>query len=95
LWVAWVDTTLGYARLNNGTVVADYYGAMVEVERRLALPEGRLSQPTNICELIAMVDSLHQGMLNESQIGLVQQLRNGLMALAEQENHMADVKVLT
>ena len=41
----WVDTTLGYARLYDGTVAADYYQAMAMVERRMALPEDRLSQP--------------------------------------------------
>ena len=31
----WVDTTLGYARLCDGTVAADYYQAMRTVERHL------------------------------------------------------------
>ncbi len=35
----WVDTTLGYARLYDGTVAADYYQAMSGMEKRLALPE--------------------------------------------------------
>ena len=90
----WVDTTLGYARLYDGTVAADYYGAMVEVERRLALPEDWLSQPPGIGELIAMVNSLRQGTLNASQTDLLQKLRNGLKSFAEQENHMGDVNVL-
>jgi Phage integrase family len=91
----WVDTTLGYARLYDGTVAADYYGAMVEVERKLALPEDRLSPPQSIGELIAMVDSLRQGTLNASQTVLLQRLRNGLMSFAEQENRMEDVNVLS
>jgi hypothetical protein len=89
----WVDTTLGYARLYDGTVAADYYRAMQAVERRLALPEDRLSQPPGIGQLLAMVDALRQGTLNASQTDLVQQLRAGLMAMAEHENHMEAVKV--
>ncbi|MDD5760079.1 MAG: hypothetical protein PHI06_13470 [Desulfobulbaceae bacterium] len=89
----WVDTTLGYARLYDGTVAADYYGAMATVERRLALPEDQLSQPPGIGQLVAMVDALHQGTLNASQSDLVQQLRKGLIMLAEREIHMEDVKV--
>jgi integrase len=89
----WVDTNLGYARLYDGTVAADYYKAMQAIEKRLALPEDRLSQPPGIGQLLAMVDALRQGTLNASQTDLVQQLRNGLTALAEHENHMEDVKV--
>jgi len=91
----WVDTTLGYARLYDGTVAADYYQAMSGLEKRLALPEDKLAQPANIGQLLAMVDALHQGTLNESQINLVQQLRAGLMTLTERENFIDDVKVLT
>jgi hypothetical protein len=76
-------------------VAGDYYGAMVEVERKLALPEDRLSPPPSIGELIAMVDSLRQGTLNASQTVLLQRLRNGLMSFAEQENRMEDVNVLS
>jgi hypothetical protein len=90
----WVDTTLGYARLYDGTVAADYYQAMSGVERRLALPEDRLSQPACIGQLLAVVDAIRQGTLNEAQISLLQLLRAGLITLAEQENHMGDVKVL-
>jgi site-specific recombinase XerD len=82
----WMDTTLGYARLYDGTVAADYYGAMVAVERRLALPEDQLTQPPGIGQLLALVDALRQGTLNPVQAELVQQLRNGLLTLAETEN---------
>jgi hypothetical protein len=44
--------------------------------------------------LLAVVDAIRQGTLNEAQISLLQQLRAGLITLAEQENHMGDVKVL-
>ncbi len=32
-----VDTTLGYARLYDGTIAADYYQAMAQVEKQLDL----------------------------------------------------------
>ncbi|MCJ7724121.1 MAG: site-specific integrase [Anaerolineales bacterium] len=89
----WVDTTLGYARLYDGTVAADYYGAMNEVERRLAMPEDRLAQPPGVGQLLAMVDALRQGTLNAAQIDLVQKLRTGILALAERENTIQNVKV--
>ena len=84
----WVDTTLGYTRLYDGTVAADYYTAIAEIERRLDLPEDRLSQPPGIGQLLTMVDALRRGTLNVAQIDLVQQLRNGLLLLAEHENRM-------
>jgi len=90
----WVDTTLGYARLYDSTIVVDYYQVMSGIEKRLALPEDRLSQPVSVGQLLAMVDAIRQDMLNATQIDLVQQLRSGLMALVENENHMKDVKVL-
>jgi integrase/recombinase XerD len=91
----WVDTTLGYARLYDGTVAADYYQAMAMVERQLALPEDRLSQPPAVGQLLALVDSLRGGTLNEAQAETVRVLRAGIVALAEREegNRMEDVKV--
>lgn len=90
-----VDTTLGYARLYDGTVAADYYQAMSGVERRMALPEDRLSQPVVIGQLLALVDALHQGALNPTQTEIVRQLRTGIMAFAEPESIFQDVKVPT
>ena len=89
-----VDTTLGYARLYDGTIAADYYAAMQAVEQRLALPEDRLAEPPGFGQLVALADALRQGMLTPDQTTLVQQLRNGLVALSQKENCMEDVKVL-
>jgi site-specific recombinase XerD len=89
-----VDTTLGYARLYDGTVAADYYRAMTTVERQLALPEDRLAQPPSLGELLALVDSLRNGALNPAQTEIVWTLRSGLALLADQITTMGDVKVL-
>jgi hypothetical protein len=88
-----VDITLGYARLYDGTVAADYYGAMAEIERRLALPEDRISAPLALGQLIALVDSLRTGALNAVQSEAVRQLRAGIAALAEREKLDLVVKV--
>lgn len=80
-----VDTTLGYARLYDGTVAADYYRAMVQVEQRLALKGETHPLPPSRGELLALVDSLHSGTLNEKQAEAVQALRVGLLAWAEQD----------
>ena len=89
----WVDTTLGYARLYDGTVAADYYQAMAVVERRMALPEDRLSQPPGLGQLVALVDSLHVGTLNPAQTEVLRLLRAGLLALAEEPTNIGVVKV--
>jgi hypothetical protein len=89
----WVDTTLGYARLYDGTVANDYYQAMAGIEKQLALPEDRLSQPVGIGQLLAMVDAIRQGTLNEAQSDLIQRLRVGLMTLADQADIIHVVKV--
>jgi integrase/recombinase XerD len=82
----WVDTTLGYARLYDGTVANDYYQAMAGIEKQLALPEDRLSQPVGIGQLLAMVDAIRQGTLTEAQSEMIRELRAGLMSLADQAN---------
>lgn len=88
-----IDTTLGYARLYDGTIAADYYQAMASIERRLAMPEDRLAEPLGVGQLLALVDSLRDGLLNQKQVETVRQLRIGLAALAEKEGVMENVKV--
>ena len=88
----WVDTTLGYARLYDGTVAADYYAAMAVVESRLSLPEDRLAAPPQFGRLIALLDSLRSGTLNAAQREALRQLRAGILAIAEREDQV--VKVL-
>lgn len=77
-----IDTTLGYARLYDGTVAADYYRAMAQVESRMALAEDAVTLPPGPGELLALVDSLRNGTLNETQIETVRALRTGIMAQA-------------
>lgn len=78
-----IDTTLGYARLYDGTVAADYYRAMAHVERQLALPEDSAAEPPSSSQLLALIDSLRDGTLNEIQTETVRSLRAGILALAE------------
>jgi hypothetical protein len=78
-----IDTTLGYARLYDGTVAADYYRAMAQIERQMALPEDAYAEPPSSGQLLALVDALRNGTLNESQQETVRALRAGLAALAE------------
>jgi integrase len=80
-----IDTTLGYARLYDGTVAADYYRAMAQIERRLALEESAATTPPFSGQLIALVDSLRDGTLNEAQLETVRTLRAGILALAERD----------
>jgi hypothetical protein len=59
-----IDTTLGYARLYDGTVAADYYRAMAEIESQ---HDGGIAPvPPGSGQLLALVDSLHTGTLNDA-----------------------------
>jgi site-specific recombinase XerD len=78
-----IDTTLRYARLYDGTIAADYYSAMNQVERQLALPEDAKKEPTSIGQLIALTDALRGGSLNSTQTELVRALREGLGLLED------------
>ena len=77
-----VDTTLGYARLYDGTVAADYYRAMTQVEQRLASQDAAPTPAPSAGELLALVDALRNGTLSESQRETVQALRAGIFALS-------------
>lgn len=79
----YIDTTLGYARLYDGTVAADYYGAMAQIEKQMKLPEGQQAGPLHVGQLVALVDSLRRGTLNDAQAEAVRALRAGLLAMAE------------
>jgi hypothetical protein len=79
-----IDTALRYTRLYDGTVAADYYRAMGQIEARMALAEDTGDPPTG-GQLLALVDALSDGTLNEDQRETVQALRVGILALAEQQ----------
>ena len=85
-----IDTTLGYARLYDGTVAADYYRAMAQIERQMSLPEDAYAEPPSSGQLLALVDSLRSGTLNDSQQETVRALRAGLAALAERQSAPLD-----
>jgi len=78
----YIDTTLGYARLYDGTVAADYFQAMATVERYFTLPEDDAALPPDPAQLLALVDALREGTLNAAQIETVRALRAGIAALA-------------
>lgn len=82
----YVDTTLGYARLYDGTVASDYFQAMALIEKRMNLPEDQATPPPIHGELIALVDSLCTGTLNHTQQETVRLLRAGILTLVEKES---------
>jgi integrase/recombinase XerD len=81
-----IDTTLGYTRLYDATVAADYYRAINQVETRMELEESETAPPPDIGQLLALLDSLQAGTLNETQRETVSTLRAGLLALAGREH---------
>jgi integrase/recombinase XerD len=82
----WIDTTLGYARLYDGAVAADYYRAMNQIEARMELTGSTHPDdpPLTGGQLLALVDALRAGTLNDAQRETVQALRQGILALVEQ-----------
>jgi integrase len=77
-----VDTTLDYARLYDGAIPADYYRAMAQVEDQIKVSEDAAAEPPTHGELLALVDSLRSGTLNDTQTETVQLLRAKLAMLA-------------
>ena len=80
-----INTTLGYARLYDGTLAADYYQAMAQVEKRLSLPEDGATCPPDPAQLLALLDALGDGLLSEAQAEAVRALRLAILSLAERE----------
>jgi site-specific recombinase XerD len=77
-----LDTTLGYARLYDGTIAADYFRAMEQVEGLFDLREKRRVLFTPV-EMVALLDSLSRGTLNEGQRETLHSIRQGILALVE------------
>jgi hypothetical protein len=80
-----IDTTRRYTRLYDGTVAAHYYRAMAEVEGRMGLPDADDNLIPGPARLLALIDSLHNGTLNDAQQETVQALRDGILALVRHE----------
>jgi hypothetical protein len=55
-----IDTTLGYARLYDGTIAADYYRAVAQIESRFQDGESTPAPPDS-GQLLALVDALQAG----------------------------------
>jgi integrase/recombinase XerD len=77
-----IDTTLSYARLYDGTVAADYYRAMSQIEPHLHLVEVP-EQTTSPAHLLALLDALRAGTLNAAQQQTLHQLRQAILTLVE------------
>ena len=75
-----VDTTLGYARLYDGTVAADYYRAIGEIESRFKVQGDPAAEPPTSGQLLALVDALRDGTLNDGQRDTLHALRAGILA---------------
>jgi hypothetical protein len=76
-----VETTLGYARLYDGTVAADYTRAMLSAEHSLTLGDEPAPALT-AGQLVALVDAVRGGgVLNEQQLDALAALRAGLVHL--------------
>jgi site-specific recombinase XerD len=77
----WVETTLEYARLYDGTLAADYTRAMLSAERDLRLGDDA-PQALTPAQMVALADSLRAaGTLNEQQLDALATLRAGLLGL--------------
>jgi hypothetical protein len=62
---------------------AEYYCTMLQIERQLMLPEDEMAEPLNSGQLLALVDTLRNGTLNEAQQETVRVLRAGILMLTE------------
>lgn len=90
----YIDTTMGYARLYDGTIAADYYRAMGQVEELFGANPDENILPPHPGELLAMIDSLSNGSLNETQRETLAALRKGISMLSLASSCEADKEML-
>jgi hypothetical protein len=85
-----IDTTMGYARLYDGTLATDYYAAMGAVEQSLEgdVDGGHVAQ-SEFESLIAMVDRLQDDGLTETQGKTASKIRDALLSLSVQVDTLA------
>jgi hypothetical protein len=79
-----LNATLGYAHLCEGTVATDHYRAMREIERQLDLTQAASSPAATPSHLLALVDALQAGALNDGQGETVRTLRAAILTLSKQ-----------
>ena len=75
-----------YTRLYEPTVASHYYLAMAQIEGRMG--QCRADSAPDPGLMLALVDSLHAGTLNEAQREAAQALRTSILALVEQDVEM-------
>jgi integrase len=79
-----INTTLGYARVYDGTLAADYHRAMLSIDGTLTLA-GTLTPPATLspAHIAALLDSLKSsGTLNPTQLDVLASARASALALA-------------
>lgn len=90
-----IDTTLGYARLHDGTLAADYTRAMLSVERVLNVtmvmdtfvtPTAPLS-PAHIVALLDSLKTVGDSALSTEQLDVLATMRAAVIALGDQVDH--------
>jgi integrase len=78
-----LDTTLGYARLYDGTLAADYHRAMLSIECALNVSPDAPSQPLSPAHIVALLDALKSGgTLNTQQLDTLATARAAVVGLA-------------
>ncbi len=87
-----IDTTMNYARLYDSTVATDYFGAMSEIEARMSLADAGDGRPVSGGQLLALVDTLRTGTLNDDQKQTVLQLRTGILAFVARSRGWNDAE---
>ncbi len=81
-----LETTPVYTRLYEPTVASHTYLAMAHIEGRMGQREAGATPDPGL--MLALVDSLHAGTLNEAQREAAQVLHIGILALVEQDVEM-------
>jgi hypothetical protein len=78
-----IDTTMGYARLYDGTVEKDYFQAMDQIEGLIAEPRAQISPQA----LIALLDNL-ESCLGPEQLAILADIRARILVMSNLDQYV-------
>ena len=86
----WMSTTMRYMRWQKPMMAAAYYAAMVFIEKRISFLEDDNATPSSVGQLLALVDYLQMGTLDQRQTEIVKALQEGLLSIAREGERQSE-----
>jgi site-specific recombinase XerD len=84
----YINTTLRYARVYDGTAAADYFKAMNRIEGRFTTPSLEEQVTFSPKKLLCLLEELHDSTLNSEQKAMVAVIQEGVFSLVNHKLYL-------